>query len=276
MRLSAGLSVLLVIGVTTFPLTAQGNADSLSPRFLPSEHLVHDFVADGTAHRFSAHQILSSREVQVSVGGIVPLIGYTVWHTPVQVSTGASIYARLDPGESIAVLSSEFSVDFFLLDVQLKEDLVARAGMGHASHHLGDGVPKDSTVHPIDYSRDDVQLFMIHRINGFSGQFYAGFRYNYGLVVRQPVKKPLWLQFGMHAVPWSFSQELSAYVGLDIKLRQELSYGTSQRYEAGLQFKTVEGRALRLSVSYSAGFEERGQFFGKRRGETGIGMILFL
>lgn len=276
MRPAAEWGVFFLIVTTAFPLGAQERADSLSPRLLPSEHLVHDFVADGTAHRSSAHQMFSPNEVHVSVGGIVPLVEYIVWNMPVQLSTGASIHARLDPGQSIAVLNSEFSVDFFLLDVQPADGLILRTGMGHASHHLGDGVPRDSAVQAVDYSRDDFQLFVICAIDGFSGELYAGFRYNYSHVVGRSIDKPLSFQFGMHALPWSFSQEFSAYVGLDMKLRQELSYGTSQRYELGLQYRTTEGRALRLAFSYSGGFEERGQFFGKRRSDAGIGVVLSL
>lgn len=275
MRLSAVLGLLLN-AVTTLPLGAQEKADSLSPRLLPPKHLVHDFVADGAAHRFSACQIFSPREVQVTVGGIIPLVEHILWDMPVQVSLGASIHARLDPGRSIAVLSNEFGIDFFLLDVRLTDNFVVRTGMGHASHHLGDGAPRDSTVQAIDYSRDDVQLFMIRTFDVFSGQFYAGLRYNYAQVIGQTIHKPLSFQIGMHALPWSFSQGFSAYIGWDVKLRQELSYGTSQWYEAGLQHSSIEGRVIRLGVSYSCGYEERGQFFGKRRREAAIGIALSL
>lgn len=276
MKLATGSGMLLLIAATTWPLGAQGKPDSLLPRLLPAGHLVQDFVADGTAHRFSAYQMFSPRAVHVSVGGIFPLVDYMIGNLPIQLSTGASIHARLDPERSIAVLSNEFAVDFFLLDVQLTDDVIVRTGMGHASHHLSDGVSRDSTVQPVDYSRDDFQLFMIHPVSGFSGQIYAGFRYSYAHVINQPIHKPLSLQFGTHIHPWSFSRGFSVYIGLDVKLRQELSYGTSQRYEFGLQYKSAEGRALRLGLSYSGGFEERGQFFGERRSEAGIGIALSL
>jgi len=258
------------------PLHAQGEGDTLTVRFLPSRHLVHDFIADWTAHRFSATQLLSPNEVQVSVGGILPLLGYDVWEMSVQLSTGASIQARLDPGRSIAVQSSEFSIDFFVLDVQMSHDLVFRTGMSHSSHHLGDGESGDSAASPIDYSRDEIQVFMIHPSSFFRGQVYAGLRYAYALVIHHPVHKPVSLQIGMHLLAWSFSQELSLYGGWDIKVRQELSYGTSQRYEAGLQYTSEAGRILRFAISYSGGFDERGQFFGKHRRAAGVGIIVSL
>ncbi|MEX2190444.1 MAG: DUF1207 domain-containing protein [Bacteroidota bacterium] len=276
MRLSAEFGILFLVVATTLPLKAQEKADSLSPRLLPSEHLVHDFVADGLAHRFTATRLLSPHEVCVGTGGILPLVEYVLWDLPVQISSGASIQARLDPGQGIAVLSTEFSVDFFLLDIELADGLIIRTGMGHASHHLGDGAAKDSTRQPIDYSRDDVQLFIIHPSAFLCGQLYAGLRYNYALVIGQPVRKPLSFQIGIHALPWSLSPELSVYVGWDVKLQQELSYGNSQRYEGGLQYKTAEGRILRIAVSYSAGYDERGQFFGKRRSEAGMGIVVSL
>ncbi|MEX2115413.1 MAG: DUF1207 domain-containing protein [Bacteroidota bacterium] len=262
--------------IVAVPLDARGEGDTLALRLLPSRHRVHDFVADGTAHRFSATQLLSPHEVQLSVGGILPLVDYSLWGVPIQVSSGASIHARLDPGRSIAVLSTEFSVDFFLLDVQLSEDLIVRTGMSHASHHLGDGPAGDSTALPFDYSRDEVQMFIIHASPFLPGQVYVGARYAYALVIRQPVGKPLSLQIGMHALILAFSQELSLYAGWDLKMHQELSSGTSQRYETGLQYRSETGRILRLAISYSAGLDERGQFFGKRRNEAGIGIVVSL
>ncbi len=260
----------------TLSLVAQRGGDTLSFRLLPSRHIVHDFVADGTAHRFSTTQLLSPREVQVSVGGILPLIDHSLWGVPVQVSSGASIHARLDPGQSIAVQSSEYSVDFFLLDVQMSNDLILRTGMTHSSHHLGDRGLGDSTVSPIDYSRDEVQIFIIHPLSSFPGQIYGGIRYAYNLVIRHPVQKPISLQSGMHGLVASFSKELSLYAAWDVKVRQELSFGTSQRYETGLQYMNETGRVVRFAISYSAGFDERGQFLGERRSETGIGIVISL
>ena len=257
-------------------LYGQERGDTLALRFLPARHLVHDFVADGAAHRFSATQLFSPNEVQVGVGGILPLLGYEVWEMPVQLSTAASIQARLDPGRRIAVQSSEFSIDFFVLDIQMSRDLVFRTGMSHSSHHLGDGELGDSAVFPIDYSRDEIQVFIIHPSSFFRGQVYAGLRYAYALVIHRPVHKPVSLQIGVHTLAWSFSQELSLYGGWDIKVRQELSYGTSQRYEAGLQYTSEDGRILRFSISYSGGFDERGQFFGEHRRGAGVGIIVSL
>ena len=267
--------ILILMMIAAISLEAQDGGDISSFRFLPSRRLVHDFIADGTAHRFSAI-LLSSSDVQVGVGGILPVLDYDPWGIPVQVSLGASIQARLDPGQSIAVQSSEFSVDFFLLDAQLSDDLIVRTGMTHSSHHLGDGLNGDSTILPIDYSRDDAQLYVIHSLSFLRGQAYAGVRYAYNLVIRQPNKKRLVIHAGMHAPLWSFSQDLSLFAGGDIKIRQELSYGTSQRCEAGLQYRSEAGRIIRLVVSYSGGFDERGQFLGKRRSEAGVGIVIVL
>jgi hypothetical protein len=267
--------IFLLMTIAIISLEAQDGGDASPFRFLPSRHMVHDFVADGTAHRFSA-VLLSSNDVQVGVGGILPMIDYDPWGIPVQASIGASIHTRLDPGQSIAVQSAEFSVDFFLLDAQVSNDLIVRTGMTHSSHHLGDGLNGDSTKLPIDYSRDDAQLYVIHSLPLLGGQAYAGVRYAYDLIIRQPNQRRLAFHAGMHMLLWSFSQDLSLFAGGDIKIRQELSYGTSQRYEAGLQYRSETGRVIRLTISYSGGFDERGQFLGKPRSEAGAGIVIVL
>lgn len=274
--LSGWFRFVILIAAAVVPLEAQNGGGEHAFQILPPRHLVHDFVADGVAHRFSVTQVLSGNDVQVSVGGILPLINCALWDIPVQISTGASIQARLDPGQSIAVQSSEFAVDFFLLDAQLNHDLMIRTGLMHSSHHLGDGFNGDSNMVPIDYSRDEVQLYVIHPVPLLQGQMYAGARYAYNLVIRRPNDKRFTVHAGLHTRIRLMSQNIFLFAAGDIKMRQELANGTSQRVEAGLEYENGGGRIIRLALSYSGGFDERGQFFGKRRSEAGAGIVIVL
>lgn len=263
-------SILLVVLFVVFARSGACAQDSLA--FFPDRRIVSDLPADGSAHRFAASRVFDDGEAEVKVGGVVPVLEALLMNKLVQGSIGASIQARLDPGTSIAVRSVEFTVDFLLVDVQWSSGLMTRFGIGHASHHLGDEPPDSTGTSAIDYSRDYVSAFILGAIPRLGGLVYAGANYAYGYVVRRPIQKPLVLQAGFLA-SLPLLDPLAVYCAGDIKVRQELSYGTTQRYEAGWRYGKGP-RSVRLGIWHTAGFDERGQLFGKARNEWGVGIFL--
>lgn len=63
------------------------------------------------------------------------------------------------------------------------------------------------------------------------------------------------------------------YCALDFKLRSELSYGSTQSYQAGFKIQNDALRTFRLAYTYRTGIEERGQFFNQRNDYHMIGMF---
>lgn len=244
--------------------------DSLA--VFPDRRIVADLPADGSAHRFAASRVFDDGDAQIKVGGVVPVLEARLMNKPVQAGIGASVQARLDPGNNIAVRSVEFTVDFLLVDIRWSSGLAMRFGIGHASHHLGDDPPDSAGMIAIDYSRDYVSVLIIGAIPALGGAVYAAANYAYRYVVRKPIARPLVLQTGFLA-SLPLLDPLAVYCAADVKVRQELSYGTTQRYEAGWQYGK-DPRSVRLGVWHTAGFDERGQFFGKPRNEWGVGIFL--
>lgn len=263
-------SILSVVSFVVFWWSGASAQDSLA--FFPDRRIVSDLPADGSAHRFAASRLFHDGEAQVEVGGVVPVLEAFLMNKLVQGSIGASIHARLDPGISIAVRSIEFTVDFLLVDIQWSAGLATRFGVGHASHHLGDGPADSSGISAIDYSRDYVSALILRAVPCVGGFVYAGVNYAYEYVVKRPIRKPLVVQAGFFA-SLPLLDPLAVYCAGDVKVRQELSYGTTQRYEVGWRYGKG-ARSLRLGLWRAAGFDERGQFFGKPRNEWGVGVFL--
>ncbi|MBI4417951.1 MAG: hypothetical protein HY563_04185 [Ignavibacteriales bacterium] len=215
----------IIVCAALLSIGAHAQEVSLAAPFtiLPTQRLVKDFLADESAHQFAASRVFENGDASVGLGGVVPLVELSVLQYPLQVSTGASVHARLDPDRSISVQSVEFTIDFFLIDIAWSRDLRTRTGLGHTSHHLGDGLPDSVVAGVIDYSRDYVVFTIVRTLPEVGGQAYGGVNYAYGLVVGRPLDKPLTGQFGFSASA-PLTAVLSLYGGVDLKFRQDLSY----------------------------------------------------
>lgn len=240
----------------------------------PDSSIVRPFPADGAAHRFAAARSFRNGDVLAQVGGVIPVIGGLFDGTPVQAGFGASVRTRLDPDEHIAVHSIEFAVDLLLIDVEWSPGFQTRFAAGHESHHLGDGLPDSVLAEALDHSRDFVSITAIGEFDDLGLRVYAGMNYAYGFVVGRPRNERMVLQTGLaFAVPvdgvwW-------VYAAGDVRFREELSFGTTQRYEAGIEIRGGF-RSLRLGLWHGGGFDERGQFPGRTRRESGAGIFLDL
>ena len=88
---------------------------------------------------------------------------------------------------------------------------------------------------------------------------YGGARIDYYTI---PVRgKPLVLEAGADAGSIFLTPALALYGALDIKCRQEISWGTTQSYQLGLRLPGTGGRAVRVAYTYRTGADERGQFY---------------
>ena len=190
-RLNTGLTILMLLLTPIAGAVARQADQTERINLFPSRTFVRSFVADGTAHRFGVEKAFERNEVLGSIGGVLPVAELHLLAVPVQLSLGASAHMTLDPRERIAVMSTEYYIDFFMIDMLWSERLFTRVGMGHTSHHLGDnGAAALQNGSVLDYSRDYVQA-----VGGYDDgtvRLYAGANYAYEFVIGTVLRKP-WL-----------------------------------------------------------------------------------
>ena len=246
--------------------------DSLLTIF-PRKKLVQEFVADGTAHRFSIGKAFQANHVYGSIGGTLPLLETPIVGNGIQASLGVSVSTQFHPHQNIAVISTEFYVDYLLIDIVWSDNIFSRLVMGHTSHHLGDNAfAMLQKTQPVDYSRDYVEGFVGYANPGL--RVYAGANYGYGFVVDHPVEMRWLFEAGAEASIAELGPGLTGYGALDIKIRQELAFGSTVRFQGGVQFQSGSDRLFRLALTHQTGLEERGQFHGQRLVVTTIGLII--
>jgi hypothetical protein len=178
----------------------------------------------------------------------------------IQLGAGASISTRLHPEQNLAVINTEYFVDYLIADVVWSPALFTRIEFGHTSHHLGDNIAALAQAKPIDYSRDYIRAYGGVMSNG--SRFYLGFDYGYGFVVGRIVSKKWLLQGGFEYAVTRLGEGLTWYAAADFKFRQELGFGTTQRFQTGIQFRNGSERLFRLALTHQRGLDERGQFHG--------------
>lgn len=267
-----GSSALLLLLVDPlFPQTWSG-LDSLLTIF-PVKKLVPEFIADGTAHRFSIGKAFQVNHVYGSIGGTLPLFESPVVGKAIQVGFGVSVYTQMHPHQNIAIISTEFYIDYMLIDIAWNDNVFSRLGFGHTSHHLGDNAfAVLQKTKPIDYSRDYVEGFLGYTDS--SMRVYAGANYGYGFIIDHPVSKKWMFETGIEASIMQLGQGLVVFGAMDVKLRQELQYGSTVRFQGGVQFHNGTDRLFRLALTHQTGLEERGQFHGQRLVVTTVGLMV--
>lgn len=227
----------------------------------PRDRVVPHFSANPVAYQFSAGQILKNRNVVASVGGILRLVNLEWDSFKAQLSVGSAVYAYLDPPEEVNLISTDFYVDFVIIDIPLSNSVSLRVSPGHTSHHLSDGKYGISGLEkPVGYVRDFWDLFVVYRLAELRGFVYAGAYYNYTYQIDKEINKPWLLELGGEFFRTPIDQYLEVYVAADIRLRNESHYATTQNYQVGVRFLNEGGSTVRIALDYRAGVEERGQF----------------
>jgi len=243
--------------------------------FFPDTTFVSPFSADAHAHRIAVENILFTKNVRSSIGGMFPVLNIELPHRTVQATFGGSVHFELRPNGQAHIVSNDYYVDYLLLDVPWSDDLFIRFVTGHTSHHLSDNwYERLKLTSAIRYSRDYVKLFCIYEEN-FNQQFYLGADYAYIFTVGGlRVQRPWTFQTGGK---WPITQWLDVvtlYGAADIKLRQEAGFAATNTVQLGCAVPMQQGRVLRLALQYRRGLEERGQFFPQHRELITVGFSI--
>ncbi len=251
------------------PLLAVSAPADSSIVFFPREHLIQEFMADGTGHRLSIAKLFQANRLLARIGGTVPLVEGAFVGRKTQMGFGASVSTQLHPQQTIAVISTEFYVDYAIIDIEWNPILFSRLAFGHTSHHLGDGKLQKP---PIDFSRDYIKALLV--LDDGITRIYGGADYGYGYVVVRPVERKWILQAGCERILVEFGTGLFGFAAVDLKLRQDLKFGTTQSIQGGIQFSNGSDRLIRLTLMHRSGLEERGQFHGQRTTATSLGIVV--
>lgn len=240
----------------------------------PESTYVSPFTAEPHAHRMKAENILLTKNVRASMGGIFPVFGIDAFGTTLQASLGASVHFELHPNGQLHVISNDYYVDYLLLDIPVYDKYYARFVTGHTSHHLSDNMYEHRKMTAaFTYSRDYVQLFAIYEKH-VNEQFYIGADYAYIMTVGQRISKPWIVQTGGKFPLAEYFGFLSLYSAADCTIRQDANFAATNTLQIGLSMPMQQGRIIRFALQFRTGLDERGQFIREHRQISTIGFSM--
>lgn len=238
-------------------LEAQDSSRTLM-HYLPGRKIFPLFTADARAHQFSLSKITEKREWIGVIGASVPMVQLDFPGVLVQASVAASIFNRLiKPPGKLEVYTVDYKVDF-PIDVRISR-LALRLAAGHISCHFADDAIELYGQRSIQHVNDYVTLAAAYDISVIGGYVYAGANYSYGT---QPIpNKPWLLQIGAEAGNIAVNEFLSVYGAIDLKVKEEVGWGSTRSIQVGCQLFPGSSHQLRIAYTLRMGFEERGQFY---------------
>jgi len=105
-------------------------------------------------------------------------------------------------------------------------------------------------------------LAVVRDISVIGGHVYLAGHWVYHNV---PIRSKNWaLQLGGEAGNVTVHPLVQLYCAVDLKLKQEVSWGSTQSYQIGARLFTRGLRSLRIAYTLRRGFDERGQFFDQQ------------
>jgi Protein of unknown function (DUF1207) len=242
-----------------FPLSSQGQ-DSTGTLIhcLPGRKLFPLFTADAHAHQFSLSKIIEKREWIGVIGASVPMVQLDLPGVSVQASVAASMFNRLiKPPGRLEVYTIDYKVDF-PVDVRIAR-LALRVAAGHISCHFADDAIELYGQRSIQHVNDYVTLAAAYDVPAIQGYLYGGVNYSYGT---QPIPNRPWLlQVGADAGNIALNEFLSVYGAIDLKIKEEVGWGSTRSIQIGCKLFPRSPRRVRIAYTLRMGYEERGQFY---------------
>lgn len=248
-------SFLLLALIATSAVRAQEAQELIE--FFPGEKIFPPFTADPLAHQISLSHILENKDWIGTLGGVIPLAQANLEGAEMQISVAGSTFNRLITPPGLTVYTIDYKVDF-PLDVRVSETSF-RFALGHYSCHFADDGIELLGEHSIQYVKDYALLGIAQDLQLIGGHAYFAGHWSYHNV---PIRDKNWaLQFGFEAGNVSVHRFVQLYCAVDLKLKQEVSWGSTQSYQIGARLFARGPRALRIAYTLRRGFDERGQFY---------------
>ncbi len=266
-----------MMGCTPAATAQQGEpaAHSAGTVFFPRDRIFPKFYADGSVEQFSLAKDAMSKRIVGSIGGIQRVVQLSDGSgTMFQVGIGATVYGSFIRQPSVLqVVNADFYVDF-PLDIKLSDRFALRTGWGHYSAHLVDDGIEMLNLASINYAKDYIPLFGAYEIPAVAATVYGGVRFDYFTI---PERNAHYLfQVGAQGGDIPVSSWGHFYGAVDIKIRSEVNWGTTQSYQVGLKFLERGSSAFRVAYTYRTGIDDRGQFYQNRTTVSLVGVYFDL
>ena len=237
----------------------------------PGRKIFPLFTADGLQHTLSLTRVTENSDWIAAIGADVPFLQVTGSDVAVQAGIGVSTFNRLikTPGH-VTVYTVDYKVD---LPLTLRRGpLALRIGYGHISCHLADDGIEIIGRHSIQSIKDYFMAAGAYDVPCLGGYVYGDVDYIYHIV---PNRDKHWqLQCGGEGGNLLLTRFLQLYGAIDIKVKQQVGWGTTQSYQIGARFHVGKDLPLRISYTYRSGFDERGQFYDVKDDTSLIGLSL--
>jgi len=243
--------------------------------FFPSTKWVTAFAADPTAHRIKSENIIGSKDTRNSLGATIPVCQASILGKTAQLSAAGSVHFDVHPSGSAQVVSTEFYVDFGVVDIMVDSNMYIRTLAGHTSHHLSDNwYEKLQLTESVNYSRDYVGLSVIYSSHKFMA--YAGANFGYIFHLDGHDGQRWHFQAGGEIELLRLNPIARAYCAVDFKCYQEAGFEFGNVYQVGVKIPMQFTHMVRIAYQFRHGIDERGQFFPKHRQIHTIGIIVEL
>ncbi len=251
--------------------------DTINYKFsmLPAKKLIPVFTADARAHRLSVQRPFDKNSFIGSMGGSFPIAQMNKNKKSLQLCVAGTTYLELfryfNHG---SVNNIDFFVDVYL-DAKLSDHFYARLGTGHTSQHLSDDAILKGAAFA-NYARDYHQLFGVYKNNKFRFFTYCGVQFNYNFKTDPGlnISNTSIIQFGFEHTPFKLSTSQAIFYAADIKLHGELNYRSTQHVQLGYRYQKNGLRALQIAYNYSAGVDERGQYYKMNSYFSSVGIYI--
>jgi hypothetical protein len=241
----------------------------------PRDPIFPKFLADGSVEQFSLAKDVMTRRIIGSIGGVERLFQFsTADGTLIQIGAGATLYGSFirSPGQ-LQVVTADFYVDF-PLDFRFSDHFAIRTGWGHHSAHLVDDGIEQLGLASINYAKDYIPLFAAYTIPSIAVTLYGGVRFDYFTIPERNAHSVFQIGVQGGDLPvWSLGH---LYGAVDIKIRSEVNWGTTQSYQVGLKFLEQGTSGFRFAYTYRTGIDDRGQFYQNRTTVSLVGVYFDL
>jgi hypothetical protein len=263
-------STLLVFFFLILPAPGRAQDRDDVVGFFPGRRIFPVFTADALTHQISLSRITKDRDWIGTIGGSIPVAQVNLPGAELQVGAAASTFNRLIKPPGLTVYTVDYKVDF-PFDVRLGPDAF-RFAVGHYSCHFVDDGIEIIGKQSIQYIKDYVTFAGARDLPFLGGYAYVAATWTYHNV---PVRDKQWqLQLGGEGGNLRLNPFVQLYGAVDIKLKEEVAWGSTQSYQIGARFFVNGLRDLRLAYTVRRGFDERGQFFDQRENVSMISVFL--
>lgn len=238
--------------------------------FFPRHSLFPKLYADGTLHQLALSKDLLTGRFIGAIGGLQRIVQFDIYDYLVQTSLAATVYATLyRKPDVVEVHTACFFVDLHF-DIQIYKDLTLRTGYGHYSAHLADDGVEKLRISAINYAKDYIPIVAAYRIIDLGLWLYGGIRLDTYSI---PEYYKRWnFQFGLEGGDFPIAKDVKLYGAIDIKIKSEMSWGSTQGYQVGLKFFESFSNALRIAYTYRTGLDDRGQFYKQHVNLSTLGL----